>query len=227
MSTLLFHQQPYLKEVATQLTACFDDEGKMLAVLNDALFYPQGGGQKGDRGKLYSNGSELRVLDTIKDPLSNDGRPLLVLEAANPEFEPGKQVRAVLDWQHRYLQMRLHSVVHLHHSLMEQALGHRIPNPATSELLDNASAYNRYESGNVTPELVAKAAGELARVIAIGAPISTRDDPERAGFRWWDCLGFSIPCGGTHLHDIKEIGRVSVEFSQRKGKPKVSFTLID
>jgi alanyl-tRNA synthetase/misacylated tRNA(Ala) deacylase len=225
MPKLLYHKDPYLREVTTEVETSFEDDGKVFVVLRDCLFHPQGGGQKGDRGTLERDGLVVKVLDTVTPPLPSHRSPALVLDRKHPGLTAGKPVKAVLDWDHRYKQMRLHDTVHMHHCMMEKLLGRRIPFPATSNLLDDGSAYNRYETKDVTEELAAKAAAELHAAIAKGAPITMRDDPEKPGFRWWSCLGYSIPCGGTHLRDIGEIGAVKVEFSQRKGKPKVLFTL--
>ena len=73
----------------------------------------------------------------------------------------GIHAPGVLDWDHRYKQMRLHGTVHLHHCMMEKLLGHALPNPATSDLQDDATAYNRYEIREVTGDLVNRANAEL------------------------------------------------------------------
>lgn len=224
MPNFLYQRDPYVRDVSTEVETSFEGAGKFFVTLKDCLFHPQGGGQKGDRGTLEWDGGVVQVVDTVKHPPSTAGAPCLVLDREFPKLT-GIWVKAVLDWEHRYKQMRLHGAVHMHHCIMEKLLGRRLPVPATSDLLDDGSAYNRYATSEVTGELATKAGAELHAVIAKGAPIRMRDDPEKAGFRWWNCHGYSIPCGGTHLRDIGEIGAVKVEFSERKGKPKVSFTL--
>ena len=225
MSEFLYHTDPYRKEAETKVVASFEDAGRYFIGLADCLFYPQGGGQKGDRGFLLQSGLKIPVIDTVKDQYSNNGRPLLVCEKEYMELVVDSPVSAVLDWDRRYKQMRLHGIVHLHHCMMEKILGHRLPNPTTSDLQDDATAYNRYDTKEVTGDLVNKANGELENVIAAGAEVTTTDDPEKSGFRRWHCLGYSIPCGGTHVKDVAEIGKLEVSFSERKGKPKVSFRL--
>lgn len=225
MSKFLYHNDPYRQSVETNLDASFEDDGRYVVALEDCLFYPQGGGQKGDRGILELNGSAISVIDTIKDTYSESARPLLILDRSYDVLVPGTAMVAVLNWEHRYKQMRLHGAVHLHHCMMEKILGRRLPNPSTSDLQDDGTAYNRYDIPDVTEELVTKANAELEAVIAKGAPVTTTDDPEKVGFRWWHCLGYSIPCGGTHVKDVAEIGKLAISYSQRKGKPKVTIAL--
>jgi len=225
MSEFLYHIDPYRMEGETKVVASFEDNGRHYVALADCLFYPQGGGQKGDRGFLVQSCVKIPVIDTVKDQYSSNGRPLLVLDKEYDELVVDSPVSAMLDWDHRYKQMRLHGTVHLHHCMMEKILGRGLPNPATSDLQDDATAYNRYEIKDVTGDLVNRANAELENVIAAGADVTTTDDPQKPGFRWWHCLGYSIPCGGTHVKDIAEIGKLEISFSERKGKPKVSFKL--
>jgi Ser-tRNA(Ala) deacylase AlaX len=223
--TFLFHIDPYRTEVNTEIEAAFDEGGRSFVALKDCLFYPQGGGQKGDRGFIQVNDMRIAVCDTVKDVLSSNERPILVAAAMVDKLQLGQAATATLDWSHRYMQMRLHSTVHLHHCMMEKLIGRSLPHPATSDLLDDGTAYNRYDTREVTEELVMRANAELANVIASGAAVTTSDDPEKPAFRWWHCLDYSIPCGGTHVRDIAEIGMLDVSYSQRKGRPKISFRL--
>jgi len=221
----LYQSQPYLREGNGTVAAAFEEDGKFYVALQGSIFYPQGGGQKGDRGILRIGETAHVVVDTVKDELSTDGRPLCVLDAAAPDLAQGRQVDMTLDWSHRFKQMRLHSIVHLHHCLLEQVAGHAIPVPTTSDLNTDGTAFNRYDTPLVSEELATQAFEEMRALVQRGAAVRTRDDPEKEGFRYWECLGFTIPCGGTHLKEIAEVGEFAMTFSQKKGKPKVSFLL--
>jgi len=226
MPSSLYHADPYCAEVTSVVESIFDEDERWYLALKDNLFYPQGGGQKGDIGTVETALGPVAVTDTVKDQYASSPRSLLVLAGPCPGLEPGAAVTAKLDWPFRYRQMRLHSTVHLHHCLIEQVGGIRLPHPKTSDIGDG-EAYNRYEGIALDEGLVERATEALRAAIAAGAAVATRDDDSNAGFRWWDCLGFSIPCGGTHLRDIAEIGAVEVSFSQKKGKPKITFRLSD
>ncbi|PTS76542.1 hypothetical protein DBR17_14520 [Sphingomonas sp. HMWF008] len=224
--TTLYHVDPYLKEKEGIISAAFEeDDGSFCVAFEDGLFYPQGGGQKGDRGVIELGGKQYVVSNTVKDPMSSDGRALCILEKP-ADIKQGDTVVMRLNWEHRYAQMRLHSIVHLHHCMMEDIVGHSLPNPATSDINDDGTAYNRYETEEITQELAEQASAKMATKVAEGASIETRADDLKAGFRYWESLGHVIPCGGTHLRDISEIGRFETQFGRKKGKPKVGFTLV-
>jgi alanyl-tRNA synthetase len=223
--THLFRGNAYLNTITSIITSAFESEGRYFAVLQDNICHPHGGGQKGDRGGLFVQEKEIRVTDTLKDKTVDDG-VLLVTAQPIPEDSIGKEVVFRLDWAFRYRQMRLHTALHLHHCLMEQAIGKAIEPPKTSDIQDGF-AFNRYAKGIVTAPLVTNAADSFRALVETGAEVMTFPDPAKTNFRWWECLGYRIPCGGTHVANIKEIGTAEVRYSEKKGNPTINIALID
>src|SRR5919197_1591697 len=102
MAALLFREDPYLKSCEATVVAVHGDTVE----LDRTVFYPLGGGQAGDTGKL----GPWRVVDTRKGPLPD--QVLHVLEpGANPAM--GAKVQAIVDWERRHRLMRLHTALHL------------------------------------------------------------------------------------------------------------------
>src|SRR6476619_5814901 len=60
MTERLYLADPYLKSFRARVVEMRDLDGKPAAVLDKSAFYPEGGGQPGDRGTL----GPARVLDT-------------------------------------------------------------------------------------------------------------------------------------------------------------------
>ena len=88
MTELLFREDPYLRACEATVVAVHENAVE----LDRTIFYPLGGGQAGDTGRL----GEWRVVDTRKN---GDG-VLHVLE--KPEaIEPGMKVSLTLDWERR------------------------------------------------------------------------------------------------------------------------------
>ena len=224
MSKFLYHRDPYLAEVETVVSDCFEEDGNRCLAVADCIFHPRGGGQKGDIGTVEVDGQAILVIDTVRDRYSDDGRSLLILRHEGSALDSGKRIQTRIDWNYRYRQMRLHGAVHLHHCMLEKVGGRALPHPVSSEIQDGVAA-NIYDTAEVTEELTRQATKEFINMVEAGAAVVTRDDAARDGFRWWECLGYAIPCGGTHLKDVAEIGAVAVTYSRRKGKPRVTIRL--
>ena len=165
------------------------------------------------------------MVNSVKDQYSDDG-VLLVIDGDANESLTGKNVLCTLDWDFRLKQMRLHGAAHLHHCMLERVAGASIKPPITSDIQDGF-AFNRYDKkSEVTEELSDRATEAFHDAIAKGATVETYPEPDKPGFRWWSCLEFKIPCGGTHVADISEIGQVEVKFSKKRGKPTINITCL-
>lgn len=106
-TTPLFRDDPYLKEAAATVVSVTDTGG---IVLDASIFYPTGGGQPGDTGRLVWQDAALSVENTIKGP--DDTIVLLPQEGASlPSV--GQAVGMQLDWGRRYSLMRVHTALHL------------------------------------------------------------------------------------------------------------------
>ena len=106
MAELLFREDPYLR--ACEATIVSVHEGAV--ELDRTVFYPLGGGQAGDTGKLGG----WRVIDTRKGA----DTVLHILEpGAAPQ--PGMKVEIEIDWERRYRLMRYHTALHLLGSIVK------------------------------------------------------------------------------------------------------------
>ena len=101
MTELLYQTDSYLKEFDAIISASFPDE-KAVA-LDRSAFYPGGGGQPNDLGKLGS----LNVVKVKK--VGND--VLHFLDGNLPAV--GTTVHGVIDWDRRYKLMRTHTAMHI------------------------------------------------------------------------------------------------------------------
>lgn len=221
----LYHEDPYRKTATTRVRGGFREDANPCCLLADDLFFPQGGGQKGDTGRIVVGGETYVVLNTIKDKYADGLGSLMILDRDLPDRAAGQEAEAILDWERRYRQMRLHSVVHLHHLALAEALGRELGHPRMSDIRDG-EASNRYENEpELTPELAERAARIFHDQIRRGAAIKCYADEEHPDLRFWECLGRVIPCGGTHLRDLREIGEVAIKAKFGAGKAGFTFTL--
>ncbi|MGH8675875.1 MAG: alanine--tRNA ligase-related protein, partial [Burkholderiales bacterium] len=102
MAQLLFREDPYLRSCEATVVATRDN----LVELDRTVFYPAGGGQPGDTGRI----AEARVIDTLK----GEGEWVLhVIEPGAALPAPGASVVAEIDWERRHRHMRFHTALHL------------------------------------------------------------------------------------------------------------------
>ena len=107
-SELLYIKDSYQKEFDAKVTRT----GPKFVVLDQTAFYPEGGGQPSDTGKLILDGEEIKVIKVMK-------RGDQVFHYLERDIELGSEVHGVIDWEKRFEYMRLHSGEHLLTGLFE------------------------------------------------------------------------------------------------------------
>ena len=121
----LFYDTVYSPKFEANLLGCVSaadhgPDGSTHAVVLDAtLFYPEGGGQEGDRGTLRQNGVEVVVLDTQKV-----GE--VIVHFTDGPLEGTESVEGQLDWKRRKQLMDHHTAVHIVGGAARRLLGPHI-----------------------------------------------------------------------------------------------------
>src|SRR5438067_7263743 len=108
MTERLYLADPYLKTFRARVMEMRSLDGKPAAVLDRSAFYPEGGGQPGDRGTLGG----ARVLDTQE-------RGGEVLHLVDQPLEG--EVQAEIDWTRRFDHMQQHHGQHLLSAAFDKA----------------------------------------------------------------------------------------------------------
>lgn len=102
MTVKLFENNSLLKECTATVTACTEKEGRYLVELDQTVFFPEGGGQLSDKGK---------IADVIVSHVSEkDGH---IYHECDKPLEVGAEVKTVLDWRVRLDRMQQHLGEHL------------------------------------------------------------------------------------------------------------------
>ena len=102
MTVKLFENNSLLKECTATVTACTEKEGRYLVELDQTVFFPEGGGQLSDKGKI----NEVLVSHVSE----RDGH---IYHECDKPLEVGAEVKAVLDWRVRLDRMQQHLGEHL------------------------------------------------------------------------------------------------------------------
>lgn len=102
MTVKLFENNSLLKECTATVTACTEKEGRYLVELDQTVFFPEGGGQLSDKGKINE-----AVVSHVSE---KDGH---IYHECDKPLEAGAEVKAVLDWRVRLDRMQQHLGEHL------------------------------------------------------------------------------------------------------------------
>ena len=109
----LYYEDCHLREFSATVTGCVQTQEGYLVTLDATAFYPEGGGQACDLGKL----GNANVLD-----VREDGEE--VLHLCDGPLEVGQQVCGCIDWGRRFDQMQQHSGEHILSGLIHKTFGY-------------------------------------------------------------------------------------------------------
>lgn len=222
----LFRQDSYLRNCEAIVTA----SGPEGIVLDRTVFYPTGGGQPGDIGRLtWADGSSIDIIDTRKG--AEPGQ-ILHIPAEGSTLPPiGTKVSAAIDWERRHRLMRMHTCLHLLCSLIKGdvtggqisdgkgRLDFNLPPETTLDKATLTDALNAVVSGNhdVMPRWISD--DELAARPELVRTMSVKPPSGHGQVRLLDIAGVDLqPCGGTHVRNTSEIGPVEIVKIESKGK---------
>ena len=226
MSTeLLFRDDAYLRSATARVLAVHEDGIE----LDRTIFYPLGGGQAGDSGVLVrESGERIAIADTRKGQPPD--RVLHIPAPGGARPEPGEALTLELDWARRYRLMRLHTALHLLSCVVVAPVtGGNIA--ADKARLDFDIELSRLDAGRITSqtnELIASGAvtetvwitdEELAAQPQLVKTMSVQPPRGAGRVRLVRIPGIDLqPCGGTHVHNIAEIGGIRVTRIRSEGK---------
>ena len=111
----LYDKDSHMKEFEALVTACEEDEksGGYKVILDRTAFFPEGGGQFGDVGRL----DETEVTDTKE-------RGGVIYHKTKEALEPGRRVKGKIDFAVRFDRMQQHSGEHILSGLVHNLYGY-------------------------------------------------------------------------------------------------------
>lgn len=226
MTEELFRDDARLQQCEATLVA-IDDAG---IVLDRTVFYPQGGGQAGDAGRLrLADGRELLIADTRKGATAGTvvHVPAPDQQALLATLAPGQPVVATIDWARRHRHMRFHTATHLLCALVPHPvdgcsitagyarLDFHMSEPLDKDALNAGLARLVGGAHAVRQRWISDA--ELDANPALVRSMSVQPPRGSGRVRLLEIDGIDLqPCGGTHVADTAEIGPVVVTKIEKK-----------
>lgn len=226
----------YIKEFTAKIVEIdFENKG---VVLDRTAFYPVGGGQPSDRGRLIKDSKEYVVEEVRK----KEGKVMHFLNEIDG-LKKGDGVKGILDWERRYKIMRLHTACHVLSAVVHKETGALI----TGNQIKENEARIDFDLEGFDREQIKSFEEKSNQVIARDLQVSVKFLPREEAFklpsvvklknvlppnieiiRIVDIVGFDQQaCGGTHVKQLSEVGTIRIIKAENKGKNnrRIYFTL--
>lgn len=239
MTELLYMpDNEYEKEFESKVSKVDEDEAYIC--LEETLFYREGGGQPADKGKISWDGETADVVDVQKE----NGEVRHYLDNSDSLPSTGDKVHGEIDWERRYKHMRMHTAQHLLSWIVLNRYGaatvgnqmhedysridfqpitfsqenlEKIENQANAliqkelevekKYMDRGLVEEKVEEGRTNLDIIPEGVDPLRMIIIGGQDL--------------------CPCGGTHVDNIGEIGKIKITGRETKGsdKDRIKFEL--
>jgi len=221
MTEKLYWETPYETSFTAKVVAV-TPEG---VILDKSLFYPLGGGQESDRGRLEKEGHIFNVESVTKE--GEDIIHHISSDLVN-KIQIGDLILGEIDWDYRYGVMRAHSSQHILSALIKNKFD-----------IDTAHATISFEdvslqiAQTINDDQFKEVIKEFNRICTIEnqefqTKVVHRDEidikekqirgkiPEQGQVRLVELKNYDlICCGGTHVKNTTEIGPIFVyEFNK-------------
>jgi misacylated tRNA(Ala) deacylase len=228
---LLFLEDSYLREISATVEETLKDG----VVLDQTIFYPEGGGQPTDTGRLDCSTGTSRVVAVEKQ----GNRVLHLLEGPLPGV--GDEVYLRLDWDRRYAHMRMHTAQHVVSRVVFDQFGARTAgnqiraaashidfSPAKFQATDLPTieeTANRLIRANLPVTIAQVSRDELDRVMGPDRSDLSRLPISIKQVRLVRIGDFdAYPCAGTHVARIGELVGLHITNRKSKGQDVVRVT---
>ncbi|WP_455284542.1 alanine--tRNA ligase-related protein [[Eubacterium] cellulosolvens] len=213
-------EDSYAQSVSGNAVRAVEEKNTVYVALDRTIFHPRSGGQPSDRGTM--EGSSFRV--EVKRAMLFDE---VIVHYGKVEGKPeAGPVTCKIDWPNRFLMMKRHTAAHLLDYCLATLSGSRVE---TTDSWLGDDPYVGY-GGPVPSGLDLKRLQELANsFVERGLNVNVRtldrdaaerliaDAPNISRLRRSQKLRIvtiegqlAIPCGGTHVRNLKEVGGLDV-----------------
>ncbi|MBB6214799.1 alanyl-tRNA synthetase [Anaerosolibacter carboniphilus] len=188
-------------------------------ILDKTPFYPEGGGQIGDKGILWNEACKVKVTDVKK---GHNDRILHICEILDGMIGTGVIVNAEVDQEIRISTARNHTATHLLHKTLKSILGQHVEQ-AGSMVTPERLRFDFSHFQPLTDEEVEKVEEivnmKILASLQVDATEMSIDEAKKKGAtalfgeKYGDRVrvvsigDYSMElCGGTHVHSVSQIG---------------------
>ena len=225
MTDIICYEDSYVRDFEAVVVEATDTG----VVLDRTAFYPGGGGQPADTGRLISEGCEWRVTKVSRER----GRLLHRLDSDPPE--PNTTVMGEIDWARRYELMRTHTALHILCGVVWRDYSAQV----TGGDMKPLTARMDFELERMSADFAEEVQDRINAEVAAARPVHVRELPREEAFKIPDLIRTKINLlpksiarvrivdiegldlqadGGTHVSNTSEVGVIRVVGRESKGR---------
>lgn len=225
MTKALYLEDSYLKECEARVLKVID--GRKV-VLDQTIFYPGGGGQPHDTGKLVRGNDTFNV--TFVTKIGSE----IIHEVDRDGLQIEDRVRCIINWDRRYRLMRSHTAAHVFASLVCNETGALV----TGNQIEEDKVRFDFSLERLDREMIVKCMErandlfrkdievrwyELPREEALKIPgvvkMARAFPPDIPMLRIVEVVGVDRQAdGGTHVRNLREVGQIRLLKFESKGR---------
>lgn len=227
MTERVYSTDAYATSMEAAVLETDSEDGRIL--LDRTVFYPGGGGQPHDVGRLWVGDDELPVVR-----VTQDGSGVWHwVEGGLPGS--GTALRGEIDWDRRHALMRTHTAMHA----LCGVVWNRFHSPVTGGNMNPGEGRLDFDIPDWDPDVRPVLEAELNRQLALALPVEVSflprdaadDDPSLirtkvnllpptiTEVRVIDIVGLDRQAdGGTHVDSTREVGAVRISKVESKGR---------
>lgn len=219
----------YLKDMCqlscnAHVISITEDGAVYKIVVDQTVFYPQGGGQPSDKGTLTHHGTTFDVQSVFNENGTIFHTGTFTLDH---QFAVGEQVTATVNAELRMLHNKNHTAGHLIdyalHSLGYTLIPGKAYHFPQGPYVEYQGTLEQEEREQLQPKLE-QAVNELVRRALPVTITLLENDPQKRAM----CVqGYQpILCGGTHVLNTQDIGHITIrKIKNEKGNLRVSYAV--
>ena len=113
MTEKLYDRESHMQTFTAEVISCVPSGKAYEVVLDRTAFFPEGGGQASDEGKL--GGAYVSDVQLRGD---------IIVHTVEKAFEPGEQIEGRIDWKKRFSRMQQHTGEHIVSGLIHRQFGY-------------------------------------------------------------------------------------------------------
>lgn len=215
------------------------EDSKNIIILDQTIFYPQGGGQPCDQGTITSSSAKFIVEDVRKV----DGVVQHIGHFEKGKFSKDDTVHCIVDKERRLLNTRLYSAGHIVDiALVELGInwkpgkGYHFPEgpyveyEGSLENVDKEDLQRKLES--ISNKIVEEGrktdlsflSQKDAEAMGVSFPANLPSGTQVRVVKYGE---HGISCGGTHVTNTEQIGKMVIrKISQKAGTIRVSYDIV-